>query len=135
MQLHKTAEHENLVVTTESSAIGESHSNGMAERTIQLTEDDARTLKSAFEERIEARLTSTHPLMKWLVEHAASLRNRYSTTQTGETPYKKRHEQKALDKAIEFAERVFYFIPKKLRAELNLKWTLGVYLGDTPNSN
>ena len=43
----------------------------MAERTIQLLEDDVRTLKTAFEERIEARLTSTHPLMKWLVEHAA----------------------------------------------------------------
>ena len=128
VQLHKTASHEGLVITPESSAIGESQSNGMAERTIQLIEDDVRTLKSAFEERIEARLTSTHPLMKWLVEHAASLRNRYSTTQTGETPYERQHGQKASDKAIEFGERVFYFIPKKLRAKLNLKWKLGVYI-------
>ena len=88
----------------------EPQSNGVAKRTIRLIEDDVRTLESAFEERIEARLTSTHPLMKWLVEHAASLRNRYSTTQTGETPYEKHHGQKAHDKAIEFGERVFELI-------------------------
>ena len=87
VQLHKTADHENWIVASESSAVGESQSNGEAERTIRLVEDDVQTLTSAFEERTEARLTSTHPLMKWLVEHAASLRNRYSTTQTGETPY------------------------------------------------
>ena len=40
VQLHKTADHENLFVASESSAIEESRSNGMAERTIQLVEDD-----------------------------------------------------------------------------------------------
>ena len=44
-------------------------------------------------------------------------------------------KRKANDKAIEFWERVFYFIPKKLRAKLNLKWKFGIYLGDAPNSN
>ena len=85
--------------------------------------------------RIGARLTSNHPLMKWLVEHAASLRNRYSTTQTGETPYERHHGQKAHDKAIEFGDSAFDLIPKKLRAKLNLKLKWGVYLGDAPNSN
>ena len=60
MQLHKTADREDLIVATESSAIGGSQSNGLAERTIQLVEDGVRTSKSAFEERIEARLTSAH---------------------------------------------------------------------------
>ena len=73
--------------------------------------------------------------MKWLVEHAATLRNRYSTTQTGETPYELHHGQKAHDRAIEFGEGVFYLIPKKLRAKRNITWKLGVYLGDAPNSN
>ena len=73
--------------------------------------------------------------MGWLVEHAANLRNRSSTTQTGETRYEKHHGQKEHDKAIEFWETAFYFIPKKLRAKLNIKWKLGVYLGDAPNSN
>ena len=40
VQLHKTTDHENLIVTSESSALGNSQSNGMAERTIQLIEDD-----------------------------------------------------------------------------------------------
>ena len=61
VQLHETANHENLVIAPGSSAIGESQSNGVAERTIQVIEDDVYTLKSAFEERIETRLASTHP--------------------------------------------------------------------------
>ena len=61
-----------------------------------------RNSKSAFEERIEARMTSTHQITKWRVEHAANIQNQYSTTQTGETPYERHHEQKAHDKAIEF---------------------------------
>ena len=43
VQLHKTADHENLVVTPESSAIGKLQSNGVAERTIQLIEDAVRS--------------------------------------------------------------------------------------------
>ena len=70
------------------------------------------TLKSAFGKRIEARLTSTHPLMKWLVEHAASLGNKYSTTQTDETPYGKHRGHKAHDKTIELGERVFCLSPR-----------------------
>ena len=93
----------------------------MAERTFQVIEDDARTLKSASKERIEAQLTSTHPLMKWLAEHAAGLRNRYSTTQTGETPNEKHHGHRAHNKAIERWERACYSIPKKSSAKLNLK--------------
>ena len=53
VQLHKTADHENLIVTPESSAIEESQGNGVAKRTIQLIEDDVRTLKSAFESALK----------------------------------------------------------------------------------
>ena len=48
-------------------------------------------MKSAFEKRTEAWLTPTHPLMSWLVENDANLRNGYSTTQPCEKPYKKHH--------------------------------------------
>ena len=85
----------------------------MAERTIQLIEDDVRTLKSAFEKLIKARPTSTHPLTKWLVEHAASLRNGYSTTQTGETPHEKHYVQKRMPRPLKVGEKVFYLIPKE----------------------
>ena len=86
VQVHGTADHESMIITLANSAIGESQSNAVAEGTIQLIEDDVRTSKSAFEERVGARLTSTHLLVNWLVKHAATLRNGYSTTQTGETP-------------------------------------------------
>ena len=121
VQLRRTAEHQDLVAVPEVSAVGESQSNGIAERTVQSFEDDLRTLKSAFEERIGARLASTHPVLKWLVEHAASLRTRFAVTKNGITAYEHLHGRKANEKIIEFGERVFYFVPRRLRSKLNLK--------------
>lgn len=135
VQLRRTAEHQDLVAVPELSAVGESQSNGIAERTVQAFEDDLRTLKSAFEERIGARLISTHPVLKWLVEHAASLRTRFAVTKNRVTAYEHLHGRKANDKIIEFGERVFYFVPRRLRSKLNLKWKIGIYLGAGHGSN
>ena len=62
----------------EYSAVGESASNGKAERAVQTIEDLARTLKSALEARIGARVGSTHPMMRWIVRHAALILNQFS---------------------------------------------------------
>ena len=61
----------------ELSAVGSSASNGRAERTVQAVEDLLRTLKSALESRIQSRIDSKHPIMRWLVEHTASILNRF----------------------------------------------------------
>ena len=47
----------------EHSAVGESASNGVAERTVQQFGDQLRTLKAALEARLKARLPSHHPVM------------------------------------------------------------------------
>ena len=71
----------------EYSAVGESASNGKAERAVQAIEDLLRTLKSALESRIQARIPSQHPVLKWMIEHAASILNRYCVNSDGVTPY------------------------------------------------
>ena len=70
----------------EFSAVGESASNGRAERTVQAVEDLLRTLKSALEARIKCRIPADHAIMRWLVEHVASILNRYSINKDGVTP-------------------------------------------------
>ena len=52
----------------EMSAVGESQSNGRAERAVQTVEDKVRAHKAALEARIQARIPVEHPVMKWLIE-------------------------------------------------------------------
>ena len=36
---------------------------------------------------------------------------------------------------VEFGEQVFYFVPKRLRSKLNLRWRLGTFLGNSQTTN
>ena len=60
----------------ENSAVGESQSNGAAERPVQMLEDLVRTHKLSFEDRLGKPLPSTSPLLQWLVEHVAAVMNK-----------------------------------------------------------
>ena len=41
----------------------------------------------------------------------------------------------ARGKLAEFGERVFYYVPKRLRAKLDVRFRIGVFLGDPQNPN
>ena len=75
----------------ECSAVGASPSNGRAERAVQAIEDQLRTVKSAIGSRIDSRIPSDHPVMRWLVEHSASLLNRFKVHGDGNTAYHALH--------------------------------------------
>ena len=60
----------------EYSAVGESASNGKAERAIQAFEDLLRTLESALEARIKGKLAVDHPVIKWLIGQTAHILTR-----------------------------------------------------------
>ena len=78
----------------EASSVGESQSNGLAEKAVQQLEDILRTYKSALETRIGARIESTSPVMRWMVEHAASVYNRHMCNSDGKTPFEEVHGQR-----------------------------------------
>ena len=126
---------ESFDAVPELSAVGESASNGKAERAVQAFEDQLRTLKSALDSRMQRKVPVHHPLMNWLVEHTANVINRYAVTSDGCTPYQALHGKRSTLKVVEFAEQVFFYVPKKLRAKLSRRWQLGTYLGLTNSSN
>ena len=70
-----------------------------------------------------------------MVEHAASIYNRYVCTEDGSTPYQNVHGQRFRGRAVEFGEQVFYYVPKRLRAKMSLRWRLGTFVGNHQNSN
>ena len=119
----------------ENSAVGESQSNGRAERAVQTVEDLLRTHKLALESKVKARAPSDHAVLRWLVEHVADILTKYTINSTGQSPYEKLHGRKVKEKRVEFGERVFFFTPKKGRAKLDARWKLGVYLGHASNTN
>ena len=79
------AERPTATATPEHSHPGESQSNGKAERAIQSVEDLARTLKTSLEARLGCRIPMAHPVMNWLVEHAALLLTKYQLDKEGRT--------------------------------------------------
>ena len=96
----------------EASAVGESQSNGRAENAVQRLEDLLRTYKCALETNIGFRIPVEHPVIDWMVEHAASVYNRHVCNDEGTTPYEFIHGQRSRGKLCELCEQVFYYVPK-----------------------
>ena len=108
---------------------GESQSNGLAERSVGVFEDQFRTLKLALEGRIKHRLPSSHPVTAWLVEHTAWVLNKFHLGLDGRTAYGRLHGREGRDRVCEFGETVMWFVPKKIRSKLDQRWRYGVFLG------
>ena len=108
---------------------GESQSNGLAERSVGIFEDQFRTLKMALEMRIKHRLPSAHPVTAWLVEHTAWVLNKFHLGDDGRTAYGRLHGREGRERVCEFGETIMWYVPKKLRAKLDQRWRYGVFLG------
>ena len=73
----------------EESKVYDSQSNGVAERAVQSVESITRTHKFALEKRIGMKIPSVHPIMTWLIEHAADMLNKFLVGRDGRTPYER----------------------------------------------
>ena len=94
-----------------------------------------RTYVHALEARIGSKINTRWPVMRWLVEHAANMLNRFTTNPEGVTPYAALHGKNAADRHVEFGEKIFYHVPKRARSKLDLRWRLGTDLGASSLSN
>lgn len=88
------------------SAVGESQSNGLAERGVQLVEELLRTYKIALEDRMQQTLSAQHHVFLRLAEHVGSVYNKYETDKEGEAAYERMHGVPAEERSIEFGERM-----------------------------
>ena len=70
-----------------------------------------------------------------MTEHVASVINRHVCNDEGMTPFEAIHGQRFRGKAAEFGEKVFYVVPKRLRATLDLRWRVGIFRGNSQTSN
>lgn len=114
----------------ETSSPGESQSNAAAERSVQMLEDMARTLKLALEDRIDAKIPCNHPIMAWIPDHAAMLLTKCHVGPDGKSGYERLHGKPPRDRLAEFGEVVFYYVPKKLRGKMAARWRVGIFIGN-----
>jgi len=73
----------------EESPVGESESNGVAERAVQEVQGMIRTVKEGLESRLGSRLTGNEPVAIWLITHSGQLVNRYKVGEDGRTAWQR----------------------------------------------
>ena len=116
----------------ENSPVGDSRSNGIAERAVQSVAEQIRVLRASLEGKIQAKLPGTHPVTTWLVEHSADLLNKYQVSADGRTAYQRLRGKKWNHEMVEFGEKVHYRINPKGQsrdAKLEPRWGEGYFVG------
>ena len=114
---------------------GESKTNGFAERSVRTLEEQTRTLLLALEAKLNMKVPASHPLLGWIVEHAAFTLNKYMLGRDGRTAFGRLHGKETRDHICELGEKVLWFVPAKLRAKLDQKWRYGIFLGRSLSSD
>ena len=118
------------ITLLERSPVGSSGSNGLVERGVQSVEGVIRTLKSALEERIGARIRAEEKIVIFIAEYAAYLINRREVGKDGKTAYERNKGKKGLVMAVEFGEKLLWKVrPKSKMEKLNPRWEYGVFVG------
>merc|ERR1712185_638927 len=77
---------EDTEILSEESPVGEHASNGAVEKAIQDVQAQIRTMRLAIQGRYKCRLRNDHPIMPWLVTHAAKLITLCRVGADGRTP-------------------------------------------------
>ena len=88
-------------------------------------------MKSALEDRRKTAIPDEHPVLTWLVEHAAILLNKYEVGHDGKTAHDRLTGKKATMFGLEFGAVVLFRrkpVGDKL-AKLECMWEHCIYLG------
>ena len=119
-----------LETLIEESKVYDSQSNGIAERAVQSVETITRTHKLALEKKLGVVIPSKHPIMTWLVEHAADMLNKYQVRSDGRTSYERIRVKPYKGEMIEFGRMVFHMYPgKHSGGSMKERWGSGIFLG------
>ena len=90
-----------------------SKSNGDAENAVKQVTKQLRTLKLCLERRIAKKIPTAHPLLTWLVEHAAWVLNTRIVGTDGVTAYHRTKGKSYAKRSIAFGEYVMCMLPTK----------------------
>ena len=115
----------------ENSVPGDSKSNGAAERAVKALGEQVRVLRGGLQSRLDLVIRSSHPVMTWLVQHAADCISKYQVSDDGKTAYERMKGKRFSRAAVEFGEKIHFRKSMKGQKEHKLdgKWNEGYFLG------
>ena len=110
----------------------ESQTNSHAESSVGVLKGIIFTHIDALETKLGGKLEPGHPILPWLVEHSANLRNRHAVGLDGKTPIERERGRKISRPICEFGEKVMCMpVGRKQGPRLN-RFISGVYVGCLP---
>ena len=123
------AEKLGIQVVQEAPPAREPQSNGSVENAVKQVKGMNRTLMLALQARIQGEIPVDHPVMLWLVEHAAELLTKHLVGHDGRTAYARLFGKPCRDEAYEFGEQVYFKRKMAGLGSLDARWEAGTWLG------
>ena len=100
---------------------------------MNIVKDLIRTLKSSTELNLRTEIGPSHPLIPWIIEHAAQFKNRYMVSADGRTPTERVRGRGVQRPVYEFGEKVLFSLPAPTRrGDFGARFDYGIYLGSRP---
>ena len=124
-------------ITVRQSPAYSSQSQGSIERFHRTLFNQVRTLTAQLRSNYKLNnISINHPIMPWVIRHAAYLLNRYAIHNDGKTSYFRRWNKEHKTPLCEFGETIQYMIPHyKRMPKLESRFYKGIWLGkDTMTS-
>ena len=117
--------------SAEGSVPYDPQTNGAAESAVGTIKGMLRTLTLCLEEQIGARIPVGHPLLTWLVRHAAWCRTSRIRGSDGRTAYEKARGRAFKTPMVGFAEHCRYKVRAQEKRDDGLpwRWYTGIFVG------
>ena len=118
-------------VTSEGSVPYDPQTNGHAEGAVRLIKGQFRAMLLCLEDKVQGRIPLDHPILAWLVSHAATVRNMRLVGTDGKTGQQRARGSSSSTPLLAFGEVCRY----KMRAQEQgightaWRWGTGVWLG------
>ena len=101
-----------VIAVPELTHPGGSASNGLAERSVGVLEDFVRTHLLAVKTSLQCHIPIEHPIVDWVVQHAAYLLNKYQTGKDGKTAFSRLHGIDTRERLCKFGDESYGSPPR-----------------------
>ena len=121
---------ESSITILEHPEEGEKQSNHLAEGSVNIVKGLIRTLKSSTESNLRTEIGPSHPLIPWIIEHAAQLKNSYMVGADGRTPTERLRGRGVQRPVYELGEKVLFLpLAPTRRRDFGARFDYGIFLG------
>ena len=103
----------------------DSQSNGAVEIAVRNLRGRLRTMRLCLEKRLGKRIPQRHPVMAWMVPHAASITRLRVRGPDGKTPFERIRMRPWRNELVGFAEKLRYKLRSKEKTSDGEKRTFG----------